>query len=267
MYKKFSIGRTAKITSLTAEALRHYDRTGLVRPSEVDPDTGYRYYTDSDIVRLNTVKALKQMDMPLMEIKKILDLEDFGEIAVNLRLCREAADRKIAELNAVKERISRAEKYYIGKAASAAENTGEVIKHIPERAVILCELERPSVENLYDYHRHFPLREGFSLNDEAGVLVKNGKRNMFAVCGKYPSPDGLVILECGQYLTEECSEARLESTASKLIEKAKAIGFEPEYHVEMVVLTGILKWNYEVQVPLIKRNPLPGGGIECGKGV
>ena len=267
MYKKFSIGRTAKITSLTAEALRHYDRTGLVRPSEVDPDTGYRYYTDSDIVRLNTVKALKQMDMPLSEIKKILDLEDFGEIAVNLRLCREAADRKIAELNAVKERISRAEKFYNGKAAFAAENIGDGIKLIPERAVMLCDLERPSVENLYDYHRHFPRREGFSLNDEAGVLVRNGKRNMFAVCGKFPSLDGLVILEGGQYLTKECSEERLASTASKLIEKAEAIGFEPEYHVEMVVLTGILKWIYEVQVPLMKKNLLQVGGIDCDKGV
>ena len=58
MKEIFSISQTAKIVGMTAEALRHYDRIGLVKPCKVDEWTGYRYYSQQEIVRLNTVKAL-----------------------------------------------------------------------------------------------------------------------------------------------------------------------------------------------------------------
>ena len=36
MEKFFSIGQAAKMTQMTSETLRHYDRIGLVQPSRVD---------------------------------------------------------------------------------------------------------------------------------------------------------------------------------------------------------------------------------------
>lgn len=72
MKKFFSIGEAAEQVHMTAETLRHYDRIGLVKPSKVDPHTKYRYYNEEDIVRLNTIHALQQMDLPLQEIKRVL---------------------------------------------------------------------------------------------------------------------------------------------------------------------------------------------------
>lgn len=63
--KLFSVGEAAQAVGTTSETLRHYDRIGLVKPSERDPWTNYRYYTSQDIVRLHTVRALQQMDLPL----------------------------------------------------------------------------------------------------------------------------------------------------------------------------------------------------------
>lgn len=57
----FSVGETAKAVHTTIETLRHYDRIGLVKPSKKDDLTNYRYYTQQDIVRINTVRALQQM--------------------------------------------------------------------------------------------------------------------------------------------------------------------------------------------------------------
>lgn len=62
MEKLFSIKKAAEITGLTAETLRHYDRIGLVKPAAVSPDTKYRYYTQKEVIRLNTVHALRCMD-------------------------------------------------------------------------------------------------------------------------------------------------------------------------------------------------------------
>ena len=76
MKEFFSISEAAKAVNTTSETLRHYDRIGLVKPSKKDERTKYRYYTKKDIVRLNTVRALQQMDIPLQEIKEVLEYDD-----------------------------------------------------------------------------------------------------------------------------------------------------------------------------------------------
>ena len=70
MINYFSISEAAKIVGLTSETLRHYDRIDLVKPCEKNPWSGYRYYSEQEIVRLNTVQALRCMDLSLKEIKK-----------------------------------------------------------------------------------------------------------------------------------------------------------------------------------------------------
>ena len=80
MKKYFSVGEAAKAVRVTSETLRHYDRIGLVKPSKKDEWTHYRYYTEEDLVRLNTVRALQLMDLPLREIKKVLEYDDLEKI-------------------------------------------------------------------------------------------------------------------------------------------------------------------------------------------
>ena len=70
MKKYFSVGEAAKVVHTTSETLRHYDRIGLVKPSKKDEWTKYRYYTEQDIVRLNTVRALQLMDLSFAGDKK-----------------------------------------------------------------------------------------------------------------------------------------------------------------------------------------------------
>lgn len=55
MDKLYSIKQTAEIAGTTTETLRHYDRIGLVKPCKTDEWTGYRYYSEQEIVRLHTI--------------------------------------------------------------------------------------------------------------------------------------------------------------------------------------------------------------------
>ena len=98
MENYFLIGKAAKIVHTTTETLRHYDRIGLVKPGKKDEWTNYRYYTEQDIVRLNTVRALQQMDLPLQEIKKVLEYDDLEKIVDFLAQAEKKADEKIAAL-------------------------------------------------------------------------------------------------------------------------------------------------------------------------
>ena len=96
MKNYFSIGEAAKAVHTTTETLRHYDRIGLVKPSKKDEWTNYRYYTEQDIVRLNTVRALQVMDLPLKEIKKVLEYDDQEKIIDFLKQTEKKADEKMA---------------------------------------------------------------------------------------------------------------------------------------------------------------------------
>ena len=67
------IGDFSSITRLTVKTLRYYDETGLLRPVRVDPATGYRYYSASQLPRLHRILALKDLGFALDQISQILD--------------------------------------------------------------------------------------------------------------------------------------------------------------------------------------------------
>ena len=68
----FRIGEFSRIGSVTIDTLRHYDALGLLKPAQVDPSTGYRYYTAQQLQPLNQIIALKEVGFSLEEIAHIL---------------------------------------------------------------------------------------------------------------------------------------------------------------------------------------------------
>ncbi|HIR31171.1 MAG TPA: MerR family transcriptional regulator [Candidatus Faecousia faecavium] len=256
MLNYFSIGEAAKIVHTTAETLRHYDRIGLVRPSKKDEWTNYRYYTDQDIVRLNTVRALQLMDLPLQEIKKVLEYDDLEKIVDFLVQAEKKADEKISALQYSKSKIQLARSDYEKKLQTRKKPNGTFIKEIPERVILLSDtLEVPTLDNLWNYLSHFyekvtpELVEQFSFEDLAWIYTGNGLTRLFAVCTRYAETDGLKILPKGKYLCASCTEATRKSTLNELIDRAKTeYGVNAQFTVQLIVVSGILQWNYEVQV-------------------
>src|SRR5215216_6626607 len=73
----FRIGEFSRITRVTIDTLRHYDALGLLKPANVDPFTGYRYYSARQLQSLNRTAsfasvALKDVGFSLEEIARIL---------------------------------------------------------------------------------------------------------------------------------------------------------------------------------------------------
>jgi DNA polymerase-3 subunit beta len=63
-----SIGVFAKLVGLTASALRFYDDAGVLCPEQVDPLTGYRFYSESQSARASQLRQLREIGMPLPTI-------------------------------------------------------------------------------------------------------------------------------------------------------------------------------------------------------
>ena len=73
MDKYFSIGEVSKITGLSIDRLRNYDKIGLLKPSYIDPKSGYRYYSENKFRKLRIIKYLRKIGTPLKEIDLILN--------------------------------------------------------------------------------------------------------------------------------------------------------------------------------------------------
>ncbi|HVU11018.1 MAG TPA: helix-turn-helix domain-containing protein, partial [Phototrophicaceae bacterium] len=67
------IGDFARLSQVSVPTLRHYDEIGLLKPVQVDPFTGYRYYSVSQLPRLNRILALKDLGFSLEQIEQVLN--------------------------------------------------------------------------------------------------------------------------------------------------------------------------------------------------
>ena len=73
------IGDFSRLGQVSVDTLRHYDTLGLLKPTEVDPLTGYRYYAYHQLGRLNRILALKDLGLSLDQIAPMLEGEVSAE--------------------------------------------------------------------------------------------------------------------------------------------------------------------------------------------
>ena len=70
-----TIGSFARASRLSPRALRLYDELGLLRPVEVDPASGYRFYHPAQLDQARLVAWLRRLGMPLTRIRMVCDAE------------------------------------------------------------------------------------------------------------------------------------------------------------------------------------------------
>lgn len=70
--KYFSTGEFAKLCNVHKKTLFYYDEINLFKPEKVMP-TGYRYYSEYQLETFNIIYTLKDIGMPLKEIKEYMD--------------------------------------------------------------------------------------------------------------------------------------------------------------------------------------------------
>ena len=58
-----TIGNLSKQTGVHVKSLRYYEQLGILLPAYTDPDTGYRYYTLSQIPVVDAIRACMKMQL------------------------------------------------------------------------------------------------------------------------------------------------------------------------------------------------------------
>ena len=159
----FTIGEIGKLFHMNIRTLRYYDAAGLLKPEKTDPDTGYRYYSTKQFERLNTIKYLRALDMPIERIIRFFENKDtdtlmelLKEQQEEIRLHRERLDR-----------IARKLERRISQLNDALDSRLDEIRavHLPRRQIAFLRREIPLEEDL-----EYPLRELERRNDLNAVM-------------------------------------------------------------------------------------------------
>lgn len=105
------IGELAQQTGMTRDAIRFYERSGLIKPERGQEGRhGYRCYDASAVRRLSLIKQAKALGFSLAEIHELLDAwanhtfspkQKRAVIADKI----EVIDRKVAELQAMSSEL------------------------------------------------------------------------------------------------------------------------------------------------------------------
>ncbi|WP_378736202.1 MerR family transcriptional regulator [Nocardia brasiliensis] len=96
-----SIGEFARLTYLSVKTLRYYHDIELLEPVAVDSGSGYRRYSTDQVAQAHLIRRLRQLDMPLPEIKAVLAAPDDDTRNVALRAHLERMEAELVRTRSV----------------------------------------------------------------------------------------------------------------------------------------------------------------------
>ena len=188
----YKIGMFAAMNHLTVKTLRFYEEQGLLAPAHIHPETGYRYYTLSQMAVLHRITALKQAGFTLEEIASLNAGAD--EKALLLKKKAELL-AKIAELTG---QIARVDGYLCQK--NARLSAPVLVKTLPQTTVACVRTRLESYDCLFDR-----MPEMGALMEQAGCVCALPEYCFTS----YPEPgykDSGILVELCEAVTEAGQE-------------------------------------------------------------
>lgn len=71
------------ITGISIRTLRYYDEIGLLKPTKLT-ESGYRLYDNKALEQLQEIMFFRELEIPLMDIKKIMENPNYDKEQVLL---------------------------------------------------------------------------------------------------------------------------------------------------------------------------------------
>lgn len=203
-------GELAHIMGISKHTLFHYDDIGLFSP-EIIKENGYRYYSIYQMETLDTILLLKDLGMPLKEIKTFLNHRSPQTILNVFHERKEQIDQQIQKLHHMKKWISSKEEKI--NEATSQDFSQITIKSYPQRYYISKESSHNTEKEIYtdinalisEYfeagnHGHYEVTYFQSLKK-----IENHIYNTYTHAGllfnEKPHMKNYHILPAGQYLT------------------------------------------------------------------
>ncbi len=127
----------AQLFQINISTLRYYDELGILKPEYVNQDTNYRYYSTNQFERLNTIKYLRALDVPLKRISKFFDEREVSTILSIFIEQRDSVLKKQEQLARIEKKITKRIEQI--EAALSASYGKVIVKWLPQRKIVLLK--------------------------------------------------------------------------------------------------------------------------------
>lgn len=138
------IGDFSKLSRVSIRMLRHYDEIHLLKPVKVDNFTGYRYYSEEQLLIMARINALKDMGFGLSVIREALACYDDKEALEQYFKGRYAELQALSEQTAKRLRSLETAMEWLRKDGTMIYDV--VLKTLPERQVASVRQVIPAYE-------------------------------------------------------------------------------------------------------------------------
>lgn len=109
----FTTGQLAKMAKVSVRTIRFYDSKNLLKPSFVDEDTGSRFYTRDDFLKLEQVLLYKYLGFSIEEIKELTITKNDKDFVIDsMHLQHKLIEDKMEQMQLVKDAIESTLKAY-----------------------------------------------------------------------------------------------------------------------------------------------------------
>ncbi|MGL6168015.1 MAG: flavocytochrome c [Fusobacteriaceae bacterium] len=274
----YLIGEISKITGLSNKTLRHYDENNILKPDYVDPNNGYRYYSEYQILKLQNIIILKNNGFSLEEIKKRFYQRNSREMNSFFDVYKKKikdVDVQIENLKANKKRLENLLDEF-----SYLEVDKIILKSLPEK--FIYNLDTITNKNLNN--SIFDIYKIIEASVECGS-AHLGQKIEFVNSNKYDTKKineflifknenflkNIKKIEKNEYITIKYRYGNRESTLKKILDyiSLNKITVEP-FIYEIEIINSFLSQNKneyitEIQIPVKKILFMEGTKMKDGK--
>lgn len=257
-----SIGELSKITGVHIKALRYYDSLGILKPSFVDPDSGYRYYSFYHKAIVDAIQLCVDVNIPLKHFNDYTNKESawiqYQDIVAqglnSIEAKIQAMQERLERLKTMQAEIGRAEASFHSEKPQCyvlpsrtcwltpyngqlgSDSTNDIIKKL------ILEIHENSLK-LGNIHGLILLRrdndwEQFLFVD---VIISEAER------GNYPKT---IHIPAGHYLCKKVDESNI-TKAWNWISPIAA-----ERQVKLIIETELFRGNYSFSNPILEQRCL-----------
>lgn len=257
-----SIGELSKITGVHIKALRYYDSLGILTPTYIDPDSGYRYYSFYQKAEVDAIQLCVDLGIPLKDFPNYTnkvapwicykELVDHGAYLLEEKI--QLMQQRLSRLKVMQAEIERSEHSY-------QKNQPEYYD-LPERFCFLAPYNRIlGSEETNKLIKKLILRihnTGFRLGNSNGLLLlnKEGTWTPYLFVDVAGDPDKMTTcpeilhIPAGRYLCKRVDSSNITNVWDW------CLSCVPENAIDLVIENELFIGNYAFSKPALEQRCL-----------
>ncbi len=244
-------GEFAKLTGVTKHTLFYYDKIGLFSP-EIKKENGYRLYSFEQLEVFDVIQILRELDMPLEEIREYMDHRSPGRLLELFQKERDLIDVQMRRLKEMKHWIEQKERIIQDTLQTETEQIQ--VETEAERYMIQSQVERTDerewaekIGELFFYCDQHGVKSPYSIGYQQNTAeIKKGVYDHYSVFYELldHKPKGVRyhVRPAGTYLKvyHKGSWKTLQTAYERMMEYVKMQGIRlGEYCYEDLLLDGL----------------------------